>query len=152
MLIDPCNFNIKSDSFVYTEYILLYINIKRVDGHLVEDNAEQEEDNVEDLVDNHLSKWHKVDIGYVQTKVINVNFLSLTVQTTGRWRVSGIVLQWCETWSNSSIITCGIFPINSPLGWFWSVNRYLSRETDDKEHGAAKEDPVFHQQALHSWN
>lgn len=79
MLIDPCNFNIKSDSFVYTEYILVYINIKRVDGHLVEDNAEQEEDNVEDLVDNHLSKWHKVDIGYVQTKVINVNFLSLTV-------------------------------------------------------------------------
>lgn len=28
--------------------------------------------------------------------------------------------------------------------------RYLSRETDDKEHGAAEEDPVFHQQALHS--
>lgn len=56
MLIDPCNFNIKSDSFVYSEYTLLYINIKSVDGHLVEDNAEQEEDNVEDLVDNHLSK------------------------------------------------------------------------------------------------
>lgn len=56
MLIDPRNFNIKSDSFVYSEYMLLYINIQRVDGHLVEDNAEQEEDNVEDLVDNHLSK------------------------------------------------------------------------------------------------
>lgn len=37
--------------------MIRYINIKCVEVcHLVEDNAEQEEDNVEDLVDNHLSK------------------------------------------------------------------------------------------------
>lgn len=82
--------------------MILYINIKCVEVcHLVEDNAEQEEDNVEDLVDNHLSKWHEVDVRYVQRKVINVNFISLTVQTAGHWRVSGIVLQWCEApWSH----------------------------------------------------
>lgn len=29
-------------------------------------------------------------------------------------------------------------------------DRYLPREADDKEHGAAEEDPVFHQHPFHS--
>lgn len=39
-------------------HTLLCINLKskESEGHLVEDNAEKEEDNVEDLVDHHLKK------------------------------------------------------------------------------------------------
>lgn len=46
------------------------INIKHEEseGHLVEDNAEKEEDNVEDLVDHHLNKWHMDDIKLDKSK------------------------------------------------------------------------------------
>lgn len=33
--------------------------------NLVEDNTEEEEDNVEDLVDNHLSKWYMTEMRYI---------------------------------------------------------------------------------------
>lgn len=33
---------------------------------------------------------------------------------------------------------------------FKSDSRHLSREADNKEHGAAEEDPVFDQQPFHS--
>lgn len=54
----PHNVNIKSESFVHSVHTLLCINLKskESEGHLVEDNAEKEEDNVEDLVDHHLKK------------------------------------------------------------------------------------------------
>lgn len=32
------------------------------------------------------------------------------------------------------------------------VNRYLSRETNDEEHGAAAEHPVFHQRPFYAWD
>lgn len=52
----PCNVNIKSESFVHSMHNNINIKHEESEGHLVEDNAEKEEDNVEDLVDHHLNK------------------------------------------------------------------------------------------------
>lgn len=54
----PGNINNESEFFVHSVHMLLWINLKskESEGHLVENNAEKEEDNVEDLVDHHLNK------------------------------------------------------------------------------------------------
>lgn len=67
-LLTPCNVNIKSESFVHSMHINVNIKHEESEGHLVEGNAEKEEDNVEDLVDNHLNKWHMDDIKLDKSK------------------------------------------------------------------------------------
>lgn len=60
-------------------------DIKKI-THLVEDDTEEEEDNVEDLVDNHLVMWHIRDIWshqYELTKLskytVNIDLISKVI-------------------------------------------------------------------------
>lgn len=53
-------------------------DIKKI-THLVEDDTEEEEDNVEDLVDNHLVMWHIRDIWSHEYKLTKLKSSKYTV-------------------------------------------------------------------------